>query len=99
MSTRPRDKHGTEISTGDTVELVYGGDQHQMVVESIGESHGIPTVSGTVTVTHRAPAVKVAKRSARARSHSGGNAASPEIEGKKPSEPQDSTPVAKRAKS
>jgi len=66
MSTRPRDKHGTEISAGDTVELVYGGDRHQMVVESIGESHGIPTVTGAVTITHHAPAVKVTARSKKA---------------------------------
>ena len=51
MSTA-QDKHGTEIHPGDTVEVIYGGDSHHMVVDEINESgcgdHWI--LAGTITI-------------------------------------------------
>ena len=57
-----RDRNDVEISAGDTVEFVYGGDPYTMTVESIGEMHGVPSVRGTVAVQIHAAATRVTEK-------------------------------------
>jgi plastocyanin len=44
---KAEDKSGNEISVGDKVAFVYGGDYHEVTVESINTSSGIAWLTVT----------------------------------------------------
>ena len=65
--SRPEDRHGRALETGDEVEFVYGGEHHRMTVERIDPvktSFGVTSdhhvLEGTITVqVHAASTTRV----------------------------------------
>lgn len=58
--TAAHDKHNHPIHVGDVVELVYGGEHHTLVVESLSEHQGHHFVHGPINV--QAPTTACSRR-------------------------------------